>query len=352
MATFKIKHEKTKHLIQINTLDETHKKIMASFQSRRNTLPKKKKKLELLQNQLNKIEKTDASYYTTDDIKKRSELRTEINNLVNDIYDIENDLSEIDYYARTEDIIMDYYEITDNDDDHLYNENPELSEAKSDKKNLDKPDQLDILNFMNKTKRKPKKITKRRKKKISSSKQVNILDFFNGNINQNIITTETEEFTDMTETELDYDNDCNYDSIINSQNSSKEINNNENDGIKIKNKAELLDQYMMLIDSEYMCEKKRTGAKIRRCPNCNLEKTLIHAEGIYVCQNCGEVEPVIIDSEKPNYKEASTDTKPGYPYKRIEMVCSEKHPTKYIEGSVFCKIVEILGIVILFTSRC
>lgn len=47
MSTFKIKHEKTKHTIQINTLDETHKKIMNSFQSRRQLLPRKKKEWRL-----------------------------------------------------------------------------------------------------------------------------------------------------------------------------------------------------------------------------------------------------------------------------------------------------------------
>ena len=349
MATFKTKHEKTKHLVQINTLDETHKKIMSSFKNRKITLPKKKRKLQLLRNQLEKIEKTHASFYTTNDIKKRSDLKTDIQLLESDIYDIENDLSEIDYYSRTEDIIMDYYEIIDNDDFFLYTDNPELSEAKPDKNNnnnkQNKMDKLDVLNMRNQTKRKPKKITKRRKKKMASSKQVNILDFFNGNINNE---TPTEEFTDVTETELDFESDCNY-LDNNNNNNTQANNNNDNDNgedvVRIKNKAELLDQYMMLIDSEYMCEKKRTGAKIRKCPNCNLEKTLIHAEGIFVCQNCGEVEPVIIDSEKPNYKEASTDTKPGYPYKRIKMICSEKHPTKYIRGSVFCKIVVILGIV-------
>ena len=55
---------------------------------------------------------------------------------------------------------------------------------------------------------------------------------------------------------------------------------------------------------------------IKKCENCNIDKTLINSEGIFVCQQCGEVEQIIIDSEKPNYKEAVSDTKPGYPYKR------------------------------------
>lgn len=318
MSTFKIKHEKTKHAVHINTLDETHKKIMTTFQNRKTLLPKKKKRIELLKSQLSALDNIDGSKYTTDDIKKRSELKTEIKDLNDEIFDIENNLSELDYYCKTEDIIMDYYQITDVDDHVLYGDNPELCEEK---KNLDKEysnkdvDKLDMLNIMNKNKRRPKKITKRRKKKVINSQQSSILDFLSGNVSMSIDTTiiETEdEFTetDITETETEIetekikDDDC-QDSIIEKQ---------EN---YIKNKAELLDQYMMLIDSEYICDKKKTLNQIRRCEKCNIEKTLINSEGMFVCQQCGEFEQVIIDSEKPNYKEAVTDAKPGYPYKRI-----------------------------------
>jgi hypothetical protein len=297
MSTFKIKHDKTKHSIQINTLDETHKKIMTNFKTRRDLLPKKKKKLEELVSKLHRIENLDASKYTISDIKVRSELKTDIKSLRDEIYDIENDLSELDYYFKTEDIIMDYYEITDVDDHSLYNNHPELCEEKkieiSNNNNIDK---LDILNQLNKNQKRIKKVTKRRKKRIVQTNQINILDFLNGGTDTEKIET---IYSETSETEL--------------SETSKVVNSDET---SVKNKAELLDQYMMLIDSEYMCDKKKSGNKIRKCPICDIEKTLMHSEGIYVCQKCGETEIVIIDSEKPNYKEAVTDTKPGYPYKR------------------------------------
>lgn len=286
MATFKVKHDKTKNLIQINTLDENHKKIMNSFHNKRVYLPKKKKRLDIVKKQLDKLEKVNASLYTNDDIKKRSELKSEIQNLEDEINDIENDLSELDYYSKTEDIIMDYYQMIDHDDDVFYMENPELSEAQDTNKIIDsETEHLDKLNMINKNKRKIKKITKRRKRRIVQTNQISILDFLSGNYQNTIEETESD--------------------II-------EIEPNSP-----KNKSELLDQYMMLIDSNYACEKKQNEGKIKKCPLCNIEKTLMHSEGMYVCQTCGEVDFVIIDSEKPNYKEAVSDTKPGYPYKRI-----------------------------------
>ena len=332
-TNFKIKHDKSKHSIQINTLDETHKKIMNSFQNRRHLLPKKRKRLETLNMQLQKLESIDASKYTMLDIKRRSELKTDIEALHDEIHDIENDLSELDYYFKTEDIIMDYYQITDIDDLSLYNDNPELCEQRSDidatNVNDDSNvDRLDQLNLLNKNKKKVKKVTKRRKKRTIQVHQISIIDFFNGtgtqinHFEQECVETETE-----TETEFD-ENECDIDESDKMMNDHQDHHTSYSFGrspkgdepieeISIKNKAELLDHYMMLIDSEYMCDKKMSGVKIRKCPNCNIEKTLMHSEGMYTCQKCGEAEIVIVDSEKPNYKEAVTDTKPGYPYKRI-----------------------------------
>jgi len=319
---FKIKHDKTKHIVEINTLDETHKKIMNSFQFRRELLPKKRKKLDHLILQLEKLEEKDASQYTNNDIKKRSDLKTKIHDLKNEIHDTENNLSELDYYFKTENLIMDYYEIVDNDDQTLYNGNPELCEAKiiTSVDNTDKNDssneKLELLNVINKNKRKLKKQTKRRKKGTLLNEKNNILNFFS---NDNSCH-ETDQ--------------CNYDSeednYLDEEHVSTEIQNvsssppsnyavppNINEKIEnVKTKADLLDQYMMLINNEYLCEKKRSYDSIRKCTNCNCEKTLVPSEGIYVCRECGEVELIIIDSEKPNYKDAVTDTKPGYPYKR------------------------------------
>lgn len=323
MSTFKIKNDKSKHQVQINTLDETHKKIMNMFELRRVSLPKKKKKLVALTNQLDILERTDPKLYTLDAIKKKSVLKTEIKELTDEIYDIENDVSELDYYSKTEDIIMDYYAITDNDDNNLYNEHPELCDQKINEPSVTGPDKLDILNMKTNQKKKQKKVTTRRKKKIVQTNQTNILNYFNINTEPEQVTETEEDFKSITESELDYSNDCNFNNSDHNDNDNNNTSNSNNDvnnedGIfKIKNKAELLDQYMMLVDSEYVSDKKRSDGKIRKCLNCDVEKTLIHSEGIFVCQCCGEAESVIIDSEKPNYKEATTDTKPGYPYKRI-----------------------------------
>lgn len=301
MSNFKIKHGKTKNTVQIITLDETHKKMMEHFQSNRNLLPDKKKKLEELNKELDYIEKRDPRRYTTEDIRKRSNLKLEINKITEEIYDIENDVSELDYYCKTQDIIMDYYQLLNNDDDDLlYDEHPELCERKSD--NVDTQNKeiskLDILNNLNKDKRKVKKTVKRRKKNMLEPNNNNILNFFSPTPVQIIVANK-----DAQPTLNNYDN--------------KEDDSTDTNNSTPNNKSMLMDQYMMLTDNEYLCENRKNKNKIKKCSVCNIEKTIIHSEGIYECLQCGEFEMIIIDSEKPNYKEAVTDAKPGYPYKRI-----------------------------------
>lgn len=311
MATFKIKHDKTKNLVQINTLDETHKKFMSSFQNRRSLLPNKKRKIDALKRKLIAIENTNGSTYTNEIIKQRASLKSEIDRLEEEINDIENDLSELDYYFKTEDIIMDYYEIMDVDDHALYNEHPELCEAKQEVVVEKDPDfeYLDKLNNIKQSKRKMKKVSKRRKKRPVQSTQLNILDFFNG-VSQpkTVILSDTPMSPDATESESNIMSD------VMECDDTPHIVIGEIE--ELKNKSILIDQFMMLVDSEYFNDKKQVDSRIRKCADCGIEKTLFPAEGMFVCQSCGAADMVIMDSEKPNYKEAASDTKPGYPYKR------------------------------------
>jgi hypothetical protein len=91
--------------------------------------------------------------------------------------------------------------------------------------------------------------------------------------------------------------------------------NEENISTIINEKGTLKEQYLSLTDSKYMCEKVKLSP-IKKCSTCNIEKTLIQSEGIYVCQLCGKFEYVIIESEIPSHKD-SLNEKPKYPYKTI-----------------------------------
>jgi predicted RNA-binding Zn-ribbon protein involved in translation (DUF1610 family) len=152
----------------------------------------------------------------------KAKLKDKIYDLEKEINKIENNIDEMDYYSKTFNILLDYY-----DDTNKHNQKGIMANS--------------------------------------------IMDFF-------------------------------------SKSSEQKIN-------QVNNKAVLLDNYKMLVDNAYV-SKQRASFFIKYCEKCKIEKTLNQSEGIYECINCGETELVIVDSDKPNYKDPIIDNS-AYAYKRI-----------------------------------
>lgn len=85
--------------------------------------------------------------------------------------------------------------------------------------------------------------------------------------------------------------------------------NNTND-----KKNNLFDKYMK-ITSNIEINKKNQNV-IKMCSKCNVEKILHLQEGFLICTICGESEYIILDSDKPNYKNPIIESKPNG-YKRM-----------------------------------
>ncbi len=291
MSTFKLKNGKVRYVSDVKTLDGIHKSMVNNFQKKKNTLPKTKIKLEKMYIQLKKLENKDASTYDTKDIKLRSKLKSDIKEIEYEIYDIENNITEAEYYSKTEEYLMDYYDLIDDDVNYEYNSDEESKNISLDREigKEKKLDKLDLLNKMNRDKRKRKTTVKKRKRRQPVNIQNNILSYFG-------------EAKDSDTSDSDNNED--------KENDTKEKK------VKTKDKSILLDQYRTMIDSEYVCDKNKGHNHIKICHWCDCEKTLNQTEGFYFCDECGEIEEVIIEPERPNYREVVTD-KPGYPYKRI-----------------------------------
>jgi hypothetical protein len=271
----------------------------------------------------------------------------DISRLEEEINQIENYEDELEYYSKTYDILFNYYDIIDgmnpkeilqikneinksnsileNNDNHLIDQDNNNSENNvqliSEPENVietsenyniqttqsneawkfdgieifnSKSNKLDLLNEMSKMKRKEKKITRKRVKNVESlikDTNNNIFDYIEGNKNGFINNNNIE------------------------QNSNTEFNNKIKEPKIIYDRASLYEEYKIMTEG-YQSKKKIT----RPCINCNIEKILIHNEGIYACMKCGEVENCIIESEVTNYKDPMIE-KPTFPYKRKNHFC-------------------------------
>jgi hypothetical protein len=97
---------------------------------------------------------------------------------------------------------------------------------------------------------------------------------------------------------------------------NKVSNNNNNNNISNKSKkGKLLDDYLSIIDNTYEY-KNVTIIPENICEKCNTELIINYIEGISICTKCGEQNNVLIDSEKPNYKEPTHESN-YFAYKRI-----------------------------------
>ena len=276
MATFNLKPDKIRYNSTITTLDVSHKKKVSFFNKRKKNLGNKKSELIKYKNKVEKINQIDPEILTEEKIKEKYNLKEKINLLEEEIYDIENNISEIKYYSTIDDILLEYYDLVEskNEVNNQLESNIEKKKVKKKKKKLD---ELDKLNLINKNKNKKKKKTKR-KNNTTINNEENIINFFT------------------------------------SEKKTKKNKEGDNKEKKKHNRASLYNSYKILIFDEP--DNYLMNSRIKKCKKCKIEKTLIHSEGIYVCKNCGEVENIIIDSEKPNYKDP-TPEKSGYPYKRI-----------------------------------
>ena len=85
-----------------------------------------------------------------------------------------------------------------------------------------------------------------------------------------------------------------------------------------KSKVEILENYLRSIDNKQIKINKFKKYKPKKCPtiNCQSELTLHNSDGYLICTSCGYCEEIIVDSDKPNYKEPVSDAT-NYSYKRI-----------------------------------
>ena len=68
------------------------------------------------------------------------------------------------------------------------------------------------------------------------------------------------------------------------------------------NKKELLDEYLRSVDKNY-APKMKIDTSFYKCPCCDIEMILYSSDGVQICQKCGLEQNVIIESEKPSFKD-------------------------------------------------
>jgi hypothetical protein len=300
---FKHRPCKVKYAKEYKTVDEMYKDTLLRFDEVNNLINKNLKKISVLNSKLN----SETNKVNLEISKQISKLEKE-----NELLHSRND--ELEYFNMTKDVLIEYFESKNNEDIP-----DEIIETK------------EIINYSNKD---------------SDNNYSNSVNFITNSIIE-IIDTSKNLINNILNNNLETDSASIIDRLdklneLNSKNmkikktpkkkrvplkvEKKSIlsflsqDSSGNEAVKpittmIHEKGKLKDQYLSLVDPSYRCDKVKVSP-VKLCTTCLIEKTLIQSEGVFVCQQCGVAEHIIIESEVPSHKDAMNE-KPKYPYNPI-----------------------------------
>lgn len=79
-------------------------------------------------------------------------------------------------------------------------------------------------------------------------------------------------------------------------------------------KSKLYDKYMKIVHNVNVKKPKNTHV-VKMCIKCKIEKTIHINDGHIICTSCGDSEPILLETDKFNFKDSNTESK-ACAYKR------------------------------------
>lgn len=92
------------------------------------------------------------------------------------------------------------------------------------------------------------------------------------------------------------------------------LNKNQSNTENVRRKV--CDNYMSIIDPNFVKSFEKQEQQNTYCESCGIEKTTHLSEGCMICTKCGEISYIVIDSDKPSYKDPPQEIS-YFAYKRI-----------------------------------
>ena len=250
------------------TLDSKHKTFNKHFNQLKKQEPSKAKELTSI---IKKINKLDSSKKEENYLTIRTELILKKETLENEIKNIKSLKEETEYFQNVHELLTNYYD-------------------NSQKTSSIEEDEVELQD--------------------NNSFDENISDYLKGYYNLD------SDNNNISNSMFDVSSKKIYELNLTNKKPKTNINNYINT-THTSDKGNLLDEYMVRIDKTYISNQlNKTNQIILKCDYCNIEKTILQSEGIIVCPECGDTDSIVIDSEKPSYKEPLQETS-YFCYKRI-----------------------------------
>jgi len=245
--------QKNKKIIQNDnriTLDAKHNEIVKNFKDEYKNIKKYQQELQSYQDKLSKLMENSQEIINPDELNIQFQLENKIKELHLKINQLDNQKDETYYFIKTGNILYEYYN--------------------------------NIEDVASQPTEEPKII-----KKVETPETPKILNFFNNQQTEQTVEEPEDKEGKRALTMTDF----------------VEAGKSQN-----FDRASSLDNYLSIIDKSYGV-KSKVLKKIDFCKKCKVnynkdyEMIINHNEGFMSCTKCGNMEYVVIESDKPNYKD-------------------------------------------------
>jgi uncharacterized Zn finger protein (UPF0148 family) len=305
--TFRTKTKNRFLVEERQTLDAKHNGILSSFNENKKRLPELESQLKDIELELINLKAVNLNKIIIDmDLQKKIwKLDDERTALLQRIDDIRNNIVENKYMLNTGKIISNYYKIIEKEKEFA-SSSTSNSNSNSNSNNISETAcNFPIANIG----------------EFIPTKKKNIIDWFsksdNKDNNDNIpfenIDTGKKTFKII---KKNIPKKSNNDKQSGASDTSDSGNSNLNIPTKLLNKDDIYEKYMKVIDKNYISINNDDVPIFDKCSLCHLEMLLNNNTGILICPNCGATENIIIDSDKPSFKEPPKEMT-SFCYKRI-----------------------------------
>lgn len=305
------------------TLDARHQQMIEKFNQEQKQVIKLRKELSQFENKLKHL-KNDTYKKNTFHPEKWQEileLEKRIDEQKESIRKLEQKENEQEYFLKTGDILSQYYS-------HITSvgTNPlDVTFTKIEQENASKTNAQKMLR---QSMPKPKGKRNHSWMENTSTRVSNIMSFFQETPSVHEPEKVSEEVTVIsTDNQLPVVAPASNPVVVEQESTSVVKLDEIEESIQFLHpgddfdRAHALHQYLQEVDPQYIPPRPATWM-IEFCPTClekdNKKREMIvsHHDGFMVCEICGHLEEVVIDSEKPSYKDPPPEAT-YFAYKRI-----------------------------------
>ena len=254
--SFKTRVKKKSPVDNRVTLQAKHNQKCDYFNKKKEALENKKLKVQELNRKLDSFTKSNSEL-TPEELETKLDIIDNIKLLESDIDNVEHNVEETNYFLDTGRILFNYSQ------SNIQSKNKKVNDFK-------------------------------KKPKVGQTKSV--MDYFSGK-------GESKKQSPLK----------------NSQSAAtgvaKEVSTSPSD-VNYMSKAKMYESYLFKTQENTEKLNVESDVNIEICPMCNHERTLYMSEGKMICPICGDEIFILIDSDKPSYKEPPREVS-YFAYKRI-----------------------------------